>query len=62
MYALAESLHKGVWELHDMPASEYNGWMLFHAERVRQREVEKGNLMAMTEEEMIGNLTGERSA
>lgn len=35
-----------------MPASEYMGWIDYFAEKARQDEVRKGNIMAMNEDEV----------
>lgn len=53
MYALAHALHKCVYEIGQMPTSEYMGWLLFFAEQNRQQEVSKGNLLAMNEDEVM---------
>lgn len=49
---LAEHLHKTVAELELMPFAEFMDWMRFFEERNREREVEKGNLMVMSNEEI----------
>jgi hypothetical protein len=55
---LAEHLHKTVTELEDMPLAEFMDWMRYFEERNRKAEAEKGNLMAMDEDEMVTRLTG----
>jgi hypothetical protein len=43
---LAENLHQPVFRLMDMPLNEYQGWIMFHAEKSRKAEAAKGNLLA----------------
>lgn len=57
LHALAEMLHKCVYELEDMPASEYRDWIYYFDEKARRKEVKDGNLMAMTPEEAISRFT-----
>jgi hypothetical protein len=57
LHALAETLHKCVYELEDMPTGEYMDWIRYMDERQRQREAEDGNLLAMEADDMIGKLT-----
>lgn len=59
MYAIAEVLHKDVQEVRDMPSSDYFGWLAFYEQRSREQEKEQGNLLAMDEDEMVSNLTGD---
>lgn len=62
LFALAERLSMGVWQLKQMPISEYFGWMRYcqklQEERQRQEEVNKGNLLAMSTQDMIKAATG----
>lgn len=51
-YSLAEMLHKFLWEVEQLPSSEYMGWIAYFDEKERKKEVEKGNLMAMNEDEI----------
>lgn len=48
---LAEHLHKTVSELEEMPLSEFLNWIRYFEEKNRRLEVEKGNVMAMNEDE-----------
>ena len=57
MYMLAESLHKCVYEIDEMSASEYFGWVAYFEETRRKQEASSGNLLAMAEGEMIEKLT-----
>lgn len=57
-YAIAEVLHKFVWEVKLMGTVEYMGWIAYFDERERKKEVTKGNIMAMTEDEIVGAFTG----
>jgi hypothetical protein len=41
-----------LWEVEAMPASEYFGWIAYFEEKERRREAKKGNLMAMSEDEI----------
>lgn len=59
VYALAEALHKCVYEIEQMPMTEYMGWLAYFEERNRRMEADKGNLLAMDEQEMVSRLTGE---
>lgn len=59
MYAIAEVLHKCVYEVEQMSTSEYFGWLSFYEEKQRQREADNGNLLAMDPDNMVGALTGE---
>jgi hypothetical protein len=62
LFALAERLSMGVWQLKQMPVSEYFGWMKYfqkrQAEAERQEQINKGNLLAMSTDEMIKAATG----
>ena len=50
-------MNKFVWEVAQLPTTEYLGWILFAEEKARRGEVGKGNLMAMNEEDVITKLT-----
>ena len=41
----------------EMGAAEYLGWIAFYSERNRKQEAERGNLMAMDEDEIVARLT-----
>ena len=58
LYTLAENLNRMVYELEEMPSSEYMGWLEYYKERSRQQEADNGNLMAMSNEDLIKGLTG----
>lgn len=45
-------LHKFVWEVKEMPTSEYLGWVAYFEEKERRKQVKKGNLMAMNPEDI----------
>lgn len=47
-----------VWEIKQMPASEYSGWIKFYTEKSRQQEADNGNLLAMDNDDLIRGLTG----
>jgi regulator of RNase E activity RraB len=60
---LAEALSTPVYELKErMPVSEYFGWTSYYKqkneEEERANQKQKGNLLAMDEDEMIRGLTG----
>lgn len=61
LYHLAERLNKFVWEVRQMPITEYFGWIShFEAqaeERDRQERVAKGDMTAMTPEQILSRLT-----
>ena len=46
-----------MYEIEDMPAAEYFGWLAFYEDKERQRQAAEGNLLAMDPEQMIGKLT-----
>jgi len=52
MYSIAEILHKFVWECEQMSSSEYMGWIAYFDEKERKKEVSKGNLIAMNDDEI----------
>ena len=58
LYTLAENLGKMVCELDAMPSSEYFGWIQFYQEKSRQQDADNGNLLAMSNEDLIKGLTG----
>jgi hypothetical protein len=47
-----------VFELGAMPTSEYFGWIKFYQEKSRQQEADSGNLLAMSDDDLIKGLTG----
>ena len=51
----------GVWQLKQMPVSEYFGWVKFineqNEERDRAERAAKGDLTAMTPEQIISRMT-----
>ncbi len=61
LFALAERLSMGVWQLKQMPVSEYFGWVEFineqNEERDRSERAAKGDLTAMTPEQIISRMT-----
>lgn len=58
MYTLAENLGRMVCELDAMPVSEYMGWIKYYQLRSKQDEADSGNLLAMSNEDLIKGLTG----
>lgn len=58
LYTLAENLGKMRHELDAMPSSEYFGWIKFYQEKSRKQEADNGNLLAMSDEDLIKGLTG----
>lgn len=62
LYALAERLSMGVWQLKNMPVSEYFGWMRYINLRAEEAEKEsqaaKGNLLAMDTSQIVKRVTG----
>lgn len=61
LYHLAERLNKFVWEVRQMPVTEYFGWIAHFQEqaeeRDRQERVAKGDMTAMTPEQILSRLT-----
>ena len=64
LFALAERLSMGVWQLKQMPVSEYFAWMRYfekrHQEQERQQQAADGNLLAMNTSDMVKAATGGR--
>lgn len=64
IFALAERLSMGVWQLKQMPVSEYFGWMKYFEKRrqeaEREHQVRDGNLLAMNTSDMVKAATGGR--
>jgi len=62
LYHLAENLSMPVYQLLDMPVSEYFGWLEFYRIRQEEKEIQerkaKGDLLAGTPEEMVLAMTG----
>lgn len=62
LYALAERLHMGVWQLMPMPVSEYFGWIEYVArqnqEAEKEEQIKKGNLLAMDTSQIVQRVTG----
>jgi len=62
LYALAERLSMGVWQLKSMPVSEYFGWMRYIDLRAKEAEKESqaasGNLLAMDTSQIVQRVTG----
>lgn len=62
LHAIAEALHKFVWEVEEMSTSEYLSWIQFFEQRAEDQkqaeEVKKGNLMAMNPDQIVGAVTG----
>lgn len=61
LFHLAERLHMGVWQLKQMPVSEYFGWVKYineqSEERDRSERAAKGDLTAMTPQQIISRMT-----
>jgi hypothetical protein len=61
LYGLAQMLHKCVYEVERMPASEYFGWISYMRKRTEEQEraarAASGDLLAMSPKEMVSGLT-----
>jgi hypothetical protein len=61
LFHLAERLHKCVWEIRQMPITEYFGWLSHFREQAEERDreqrVAKGDMTAMTPEQILSRLT-----
>lgn len=61
LYALAERLNMAVWQVKQMPCSEYFGWLRYLQEQAERREIEerkaKGDMTVMTPAEIVSRLT-----
>lgn len=61
LFHLAERLNKFVWEIRAMPVTEYFGWISHFTEqaeeRDRQERVAKGDMTAMSPEQIVSRLT-----
>jgi hypothetical protein len=58
VYAIAEVLHKFVWQVEQIPIAEYLGWIAYFEEKDRKQEVKKGNIMAMKPDEIASQFRG----
>jgi len=54
-YAVAALLHKAVWEINQMPFSEYEGWIVYMNQIGGERN---DNLLDMDQDKMIEAVTG----
>ena len=61
LFALAERLNMAVWQIKQMPCSEYFGWLLFFQKQQEEREIEerkaKGDMTVMSPAEIVSRLT-----
>lgn len=61
LFHLAERLHKCVWEIKQMPVTEYFGWIThFNAQaeaRDKEERVKKGDMTAMSPQQILSRLT-----
>lgn len=61
LYGLAQMLHKCVYEVEVMPASEYFGWLDYMRKRTEEQEraarAASGDLLALSPQDMIAGLT-----
>lgn len=61
LFHLAERLHKCVWEIRQMPITEYFGWLSHLQEQAEERDREqraaKGDMTAMTPDQILSRLT-----
>lgn len=46
------------WELDAMPSSEYFGWIKFYNLKAKQEDADNGNILAMSNDDLIKGLTG----
>ena len=64
LYQLGESLGTPVYKLKEMPTSEYFGWLRYYQQKSeemeRQQEVQKGNLLAGSPEDLVRAMTNGR--
>lgn len=49
-----------MYEIDELPMTEYMGWLAFFHERQREKEGQQGNLLAMESDDMVSALTGEQ--
>lgn len=61
LFALAERLNMAVWQIKQMPCSEYFGWIAYLQKQAEDREIAdrkaKGDMTVMTPEEIVQRLT-----
>lgn len=61
LFHLAERLHKCVWEIKQMPVTEYFGWITHLNKQAEARDKEerkkKGDMTAMSPAEIVSRLT-----
>jgi hypothetical protein len=61
LFHLAERLNKFVWEVRQMPITEYLGWIAHFEAQADARETEekvaKGDMTAMSADQILSRLT-----
>ena len=61
LFALAERLNMAVWQVKQMPCSEYFGWIAYLQDQAEKRELAdrkaKGDMTVMTPSEIVSRLT-----
>jgi hypothetical protein len=61
LFHLAERLHKCVWEIRQMPITEYFGWLSHFQEQAEERDreqrVAKGDMTAMSPDQILSRMT-----
>lgn len=62
LYSLAEHLRMAVWQVKQMPCSEYFGWIRYLNAKAEERDIAerkaKGDMTVMSPQEIVSRLTG----